>query len=116
MSLFKRNGVAITSTLLATLLLSVGTASAATFSSEFGVGTQDQDVTNLQTWLSSNGYYSGPVTGYYGSLTQAAVERFQRAEGISATGYVGPLTLAALNTVSGNGSLTGTVSAGNNTA
>lgn len=77
-----------------------------------GVGAQGTEVTSLQTWLENNGYYSGPVTGYYGSLTMAAVERFQSANGISATGYVGPLTLAALNA---RASGTSTVSANSST-
>ena len=40
---------------------------------------------------------SGPITGYYGTLTQAAVEKFQSAHNIDVNGYVGPGTRAALN-------------------
>jgi peptidoglycan hydrolase-like protein with peptidoglycan-binding domain len=75
----------------------VASAQSAAFPSEIGVGAQGTEVTSLQTWLENNGYYSGPVTGYYGTLTMGGVENFQSANGISATGYVGPLTLAALN-------------------
>jgi peptidoglycan hydrolase-like protein with peptidoglycan-binding domain len=93
----------IGSCIAAALLISAGVASAqsVSFSNEFGVGAQGSNVTNLQTWLTDKGYYSGPITGYYGSLTQAGVEKFQTADGISATGYVGPLTLAALNSMAG---------------
>ena len=56
-------------------------------------------VTFLQRFLSRNysTYYpQGLVTGYYGSATQAAIKRYQQAHGISQTGYVGPLTRAAI--------------------
>lgn len=72
-------------------------AQSAAFSSQMGVGAQGSQVTSLQTWLQHNGYYTGPITGYYGSLTRAGVMNFQSANSISATGYVGPITLAALN-------------------
>jgi len=94
--------------LLAAVLMTAGSAFAQSvaFSSEVGVGAQGSEVTSLQTWLNVHGYYNGPITGYYGSLTQAGVERFQSAEGISATGYVGPLTLAALNGLAASDSTT----------
>jgi peptidoglycan hydrolase-like protein with peptidoglycan-binding domain len=102
----------IGSCVAAALLISAGVASAQSvaFSNEFGVGAQGSNVTNLQTWLTDKGYYSGPITGYYGSLTQAGVEAFQSANGISATGFVGPLTLSALNSMDTGVSTTGTVS------
>jgi len=37
-----------------------------------------------------------PATGYFGSVTQSAVKRFQAAHGISATGVVAAVTWAAL--------------------
>lgn len=99
----------------ATILIGgVAFAQSAAFSSEMGVGAQSTEVTSLQTWLKNNGYYSGPVTGYYGSLTKAGVENFQSANGISATGYVGPLTLAALN-AKASGSSSTSVSANSST-
>jgi hypothetical protein len=61
-------------------------------------GSQDAQVTALQQELTSLGFYSGPVTGYYGTLTQQAVTAYQTAHGIAATGYTGPSTRAALNT------------------
>jgi|GEM_PF-3091871 peptidoglycan hydrolase-like protein with peptidoglycan-binding domain len=83
----------------ALIIIGMGVASAQSvaFPSEIGIGAQGTEVTSLQTWLENAGYYSGPVTGYYGVLTKGGVENFQSANGISATGYVGPLTLAALN-------------------
>jgi peptidoglycan hydrolase-like protein with peptidoglycan-binding domain len=72
-----------------------------------GPGSTGANVTNIQAYLASNPnfYPQGLVTGYYGTLTQAAVQRFQAFYGIvssgspSTTGYgrVGPMTLAKMN-------------------
>lgn len=74
-------------------------------------GDSNAEVTELQTYLATNSSYypSGLVTGYFGELTRAAVERFQTAQGIvtsgtpATTGYgrVGPLTLSRLNALLG---------------
>ena len=67
------------------------------FNNFLGVGSKGADVTELQKRLTSEGVYSGPITGTYGSLTEAAVKKYQKLNGISAFGYVGPGTRAALN-------------------
>ena len=67
------------------------------FSNFIGYGDTSNDVTELQKRLTALGDYSGPVTGYFGSLTQAAVEKFQGQHDIDQVGYVGPGTRAALN-------------------
>jgi len=67
------------------------------FTLALDIGDEGPEVTALQNRLTADGYYSGPVTGYYGSLTEAAVKRFQAANGITAQGNVGPATRAALN-------------------
>jgi peptidoglycan hydrolase-like protein with peptidoglycan-binding domain len=63
------------------------------------------NVTNLQTFFTDNNtiYPEGFVTGYYGSMTTAAVNRFQAAYGFSQVGRVGPLTLAKINSLIANG-------------
>lgn len=71
-----------------------------------GPGSSGADVTQLQQFLArdSSIYPEGIISGFYGSLTQAAVQRFQAKNAIvssgspSTTGYgrVGPKTLAAL--------------------
>ena len=68
------------------------------FTSFLSVGSTGDQVLELQTILTARGYYSGPVNGNFGPLTQAAVEKYQSAHGIAAVGYVGPSTRAALNT------------------
>ncbi len=75
-----------------------GTTNASYNFTEFlAVGSQDAQVTALQERLIADGFLSGSATGYYGSLTQAAVMKYQTANGLDAKGYVGPGTRAALN-------------------
>jgi peptidoglycan hydrolase-like protein with peptidoglycan-binding domain len=85
----------------------------AALTSSLDIGSTGSNVTELQTYLATNAsiYPSGLVTGYFGPLTQAAVQRFQAAQGIvssgspSTTGYgrVGPKTMAAINILMGSG-------------
>ncbi len=69
----------------------------ATFTELLMVGSQDAQVTALQGRLTTLGFYSGPISGFYGSLTESAVMKYQTSHGIEATGEVGPSTRAALN-------------------
>ncbi|MBD2462416.1 peptidoglycan-binding protein [Oscillatoria sp. FACHB-1407] len=57
---------------------------------------QGDQVTALQTRLQQLGYYNGPITGFFGSLTEDAVIRFQQANGLTPDGIVGASTQAAL--------------------
>jgi hypothetical protein len=80
----------------------VGTSGSTTatpydFTEFLSVGSQDAQVTALQNRLITDGFLSASATGYYGTLTETAVEKFQTAHGISPKGYVGPSTRAALN-------------------
>lgn len=74
-----------------------GTGGGHLFMSNLGVGASGQDVIELQTRLKEMGYFHANITGYFGGQTKAAVQRFQRDNGISATGFVGVQTRAALN-------------------
>ncbi len=67
------------------------------FTYNFTIGAKGADVTALQNRLTALGFYSGPVTGYYGSLTEAAVEKYQTAHGLNSLGNVGPGTRSFLN-------------------
>ncbi len=67
------------------------------FTRFLSVGSQGAEVTALQQYLAAKGFYSGPVTGFFGSLTETAVKKYQTARGIAPAGYVGPGTRAALN-------------------
>jgi chitodextrinase len=76
------------------------------FTLTLSFGMQNSDVKNLQTFLIAQGYLGpGYATGFFGSLTQSAVQKFQCAEEVVCTGtpqttgwgLVGPKTRTALN-------------------
>jgi len=50
------------------------------------------DVLRVQQVLQMLGYYRGDLDGFYGPATESAVVQFQRAQGLSPDGIVGPLT------------------------
>lgn len=56
-------------------------------------------VSQLQQFLNSR--YGQPVTGQFGPTTQANVMRFQREQGLSPVGIVGPYTRAAITRTCG---------------
>ena len=62
--------------------------------------TSKYQVSALQNFLYSEGYSKTPATGRYGSLTVAAVKKFQAAHSLSAVGKVGSLTRAAIEKMS----------------
>ncbi|MEO0408770.1 MAG: peptidoglycan-binding protein, partial [Cyanobacteria bacterium P01_A01_bin.135] len=59
-------------------------------------GDLGQRVTQLQQRLADLGFYSGAVDGDFGEATEAAVQRFQTARGLTVDGLVGSATQAAL--------------------
>ncbi|MCT7968239.1 peptidoglycan-binding protein [Laspinema sp. D1] len=59
-------------------------------------GSQGSAVVALQENLRNLGYYVGPITGYYGQLTEAAVMELQRDRGIHADGIAGSQTQSIL--------------------
>jgi peptidoglycan hydrolase-like protein with peptidoglycan-binding domain len=69
------------------------------FTKDLSKGMKDAEVTTLQQVLKTDSsiYPEGLVTGYFGSLTEAAVKKFQAKYGITQTGTVGPVTRAKLN-------------------
>lgn len=60
-------------------------------------GTVGQDVMRLQLILQSLGYDPGPIDGIFGPRTKNAVMRFQRDNGITVDGIVGPETMRVIN-------------------
>lgn len=86
-----------------TTLLPVS-ASAATV---LEVGSRGDDVTKVQKKLIQYGYMTGTADGRYGEKTRDAVMWFQRKNGLTVDGKVGPPTAAALGvTLSGGSSAT----------
>lgn len=104
--------------LLSAVVIGLGASTAfAAISSPIDFGTTSSQVTELQTYLASNSsiYPEGLITGYFGPLTRAAVQRFQSMQGIvssgtaATTGYgrVGPITALRINTLLGSGNVSG---------
>lgn len=62
-------------------------------------GLSDDEVKELQKFLSQfrEIYPEGLITGYFGSLTEKAVKKFQEKYGIESVGVVGPLTRNKIN-------------------
>src|SRR2546421_6452798 len=64
-------------------------------------GERGWDVAALQFLLKKHGFSPGSIDGGFGSGTDAAVRRFQRARGLTVDGIVGSATLGALQPGSG---------------
>ncbi len=89
----------------------------ASINTSLDFGESGANVTELQRYLALNPsiYPEGLVTGYYGPLTRAAVERFQTAQSIvsagtpETTGYgrVGPITMMRINSLMASAGNTG---------
>jgi len=84
-------------------------------------GSKGSDVSALQQFLETQGYYAYPsITGYFGPVTEQAVEAFQSANGIESVGEVGPITSAKIATLTATCSMstasTGTSSTSATTA
>lgn len=60
------------------------------------VGSRGEVVRTIQTKLKRWGYYTGGVDGIFGAKTKAAVQFFQRRNGLAADGIVGAATARAM--------------------
>jgi peptidoglycan hydrolase-like protein with peptidoglycan-binding domain len=96
---FMKTRIILAGLAIAPIVLFAGIASAATISQQLDPGMSNADVTILQTYLAQDPtlYPQGLITGFYGTLTTAAVSNFQARNGIATVGRVGPITLMALN-------------------
>lgn len=56
----------------------------------------DATVTAVQTQLSEQGYYGGPIDGLFGSTTRDAVARYQAQNNLTVTGSLTPDMLQSL--------------------
>lgn len=75
-------------------------AVSATITSDLTIGSKGAQVDALQQMLIDGGYLKiAAPTGYFGSLTKAAVQAWQRDNGVSATGYFGPISRSKLVTI-----------------
>lgn len=92
---------------LVVVAFSTTTANAAVVKS----GSRGATVRTIQTKLKRWGYYNGNVDGIFGSQTKAAVQYFQRKNGLTVDGIVGKATAAAMGV-----SLSGVASSGSASA
>ena len=80
------------------------------------VGSSGENVTKVQKRLIQYGYLSGTADGRYGEKTRAAVELFQRRNGLAVDGRVGPATAAALGVSLSSGGSGGSAAASSSSA
>ena len=79
-----------------------GSSAACSFTRSLTVGSTGTDVTCLQNALMAQGHMTVAATGYFGSITKAAVAKWQAANGVSpAVGFFGPLSQAKFNSMAG---------------
>ena len=90
---------------LAVMALASSVAPAALGATVLEVGSRGEDVTAVQRKLIAWGYLSGSADGRYGAKTRDAVLTFQRRNGLSADGRVGPATAAAMGVTLSGGSV-----------
>jgi len=69
----------------------------ANFTRTLSYGSYGEDVKTLQRRLTSEDFYNGVISGYFGTMTRAAVRRYQAVHGLSQTGTVNSATIAILN-------------------
>ncbi|MBQ7455634.1 MAG: peptidoglycan-binding protein [Clostridia bacterium] len=84
----------------ATPTLAPGTTATPTTSTVLKRGSQGDAVKNVQAALKRLGYFEGITDGDFGEYTENAVKEFQRQNGLTADGIVGPSTLAKLSSSS----------------
>lgn len=82
--------------------------------SQLRVGAEGDDVRTLQKLLASDTsiYPEGLITGFFGSLTENAVKRFQAKVKLEQVGAVGPETLARINEILSAAGATGQIPSG----
>lgn len=69
------------------------------------LGSTGKEVGDLQENLTTLGFYYGDITNHFGTMTQAAVKKFQKSRGLPQDGVAGKTTLAAIaSAVEGSGS------------
>lgn len=70
-------------------LAGTATAPCPSFARSLTIGSTGSDVTSLQQFLSTHGFLNVSATGYFGPLTKAAVANWQAQSGVAASGNPG---------------------------
>lgn len=77
------------------------TATASKVEGAINPGDRGETVKTVQTRLKALGYYTySKITDFYGPITESAVRAFQKANGLTVDGVIGPKTLSKLNSSS----------------
>ncbi|OHA90797.1 MAG: hypothetical protein A3F53_00390 [Candidatus Zambryskibacteria bacterium RIFCSPHIGHO2_12_FULL_48_10] len=87
----------------------------ASITSDLTIGSTGAQVVALQSALVAQGHLvmpAGVAMGYFGSLTKAAVIKWQAANGVPNTGYFGPLSRAKFNASGATGTVPGSTVGG----
>jgi len=70
---------------------------------ELKIGMNGDNITQLQTWLKNQGFYTGAIDGEFGNYTEQAVKYFQAYVGIKEDGVVGNVSRQSMDDlVNGN--------------
>ena len=72
---------------------SSGSSSSGSATGTLKLDDEGEEVKQLQKDLTTLGFYSGEITGHYGSITKEAVRQFQKKNGLDADGIAGAKTL-----------------------
>lgn len=87
---------------LCLIILNTKTANAAT-TQVLMVGSTGSQVSQLQQNLKTLGYFNyGSITGYYGTVTESSVIKFQKANNLAADGIAGQQTLYKISQLVNN--------------
>lgn len=70
---------------------------AGTITQTVAQGAAGEDVSRVQAALKKAGLFNEEITGYFGSITRAAVKAFQREHALENVGAVGPRTMSLMN-------------------
>ena len=93
----------------------LGTSSSASSYTGSGLhlNSTGSEVRDLQTNLTTLGYYWATISGNFGPKTETAVKRFQEENGLTADGIAGTKTLAAIDAAVGKSGSTSSTSKDN---